>query len=238
MAISTEGKIGIALGLIGLAGAGALVVAPAPWVTAVGWTLISVAAVGGIALGVHHFQLAWVFRKSDGYLRPWVGILFACIILGAGYTGSHWPREHALPPLQPQPPAPASRLERTVFLCLSPSLPASADQIAKAREHVKQAVEIYAAGTGIPVTFSEIDNGIAYEVRYPNGSGPHPDILSDRFEVRRFEDKLLITNIVETKIDSKLIVYKTHKPGDKDFDTLIGLAETLAGVRPGGCKAL
>jgi hypothetical protein len=53
MAISTEGKIGILLGLIGLAGAGAIMIAPTElWI---GWTLIAIAGLGLAALAVYHF---------------------------------------------------------------------------------------------------------------------------------------------------------------------------------------
>jgi hypothetical protein len=48
MRISAEGKIGIALGLVGLAGAGAIMVEPTEmWI---GWTLVGIATVGGLAL--------------------------------------------------------------------------------------------------------------------------------------------------------------------------------------------
>jgi hypothetical protein len=54
MLISVEGKFGILLGLIGLAGAGAIMIAPEH--TEIGWTLIVVAVVGGGFLAYHHFS--------------------------------------------------------------------------------------------------------------------------------------------------------------------------------------
>jgi hypothetical protein len=54
MRISTEGKFGLWLGVIGLAGAGALVVAPAPIIAITGWALIGIAALGAIGLVYHH----------------------------------------------------------------------------------------------------------------------------------------------------------------------------------------
>jgi len=52
MAISTEGKIGIGLGLVALLGAGAIMVAPQElWI---GWTLIVGAIVGLVGLGIYH----------------------------------------------------------------------------------------------------------------------------------------------------------------------------------------
>jgi hypothetical protein len=53
MQISAEGRIGIWLALIGLAGAGATIVAPDH--TEIGWLLIATALIGGALLAGHHF---------------------------------------------------------------------------------------------------------------------------------------------------------------------------------------
>ncbi len=55
MQISTEGTIGIALGLVGLAGAGAIMVFPQD--IEIGWCLIAVAVIGAIWLAIAHFGL-------------------------------------------------------------------------------------------------------------------------------------------------------------------------------------
>lgn len=56
MQISTEGKIGIGLALIALGGTGALVVAPPPWGTVIGWGMIVIAGIGVVMLLIHHFR--------------------------------------------------------------------------------------------------------------------------------------------------------------------------------------
>jgi hypothetical protein len=189
MAISTEGKIGIALALIGLAGAGALVVAPAPWVTAVGWALIAVAVAGGIALGVHHFQLAWVFRKSDGYLRPWVGILLVFVILGGGYMGSHWPREQASALPHTAPVAPPAGLKaqstsaRMIFECDKP-------RSSKDDEAIKKYVALLKNVFGIDATLEPIENGVGISANGPIKPSYRP----------RFPQKIEITRLDDAKI--------------------------------------
>jgi len=53
MQISGEGKIGIALALLALFGAGAIVIWPQnEWI---GWVLIAIAVVGFVILGLYHF---------------------------------------------------------------------------------------------------------------------------------------------------------------------------------------
>jgi hypothetical protein len=52
MQISAEGKIGIALGLVGLAGAGAMMVFPQD--IEIGWVLIAIAVIGFIWLAINH----------------------------------------------------------------------------------------------------------------------------------------------------------------------------------------
>jgi hypothetical protein len=56
MHISDEGKIGVALALIGLGGAGALFVLPHPYADYVGWFLIGVTVSGFFWLGLLHLK--------------------------------------------------------------------------------------------------------------------------------------------------------------------------------------
>jgi hypothetical protein len=77
MHISFEGKIGIGLALIGLAGAGAMMVAPED--LEIGWSLITIAVVGAVFLVGYHFagrRMAWIF--------PWI------LIVGGPLIGGAW----------------------------------------------------------------------------------------------------------------------------------------------------
>jgi hypothetical protein len=54
MRVSGEGKFGILIGLVSIAGAGAIVLAPdRPWI---GWGLIAISLIGSIVLIYHHFE--------------------------------------------------------------------------------------------------------------------------------------------------------------------------------------
>jgi len=81
MQISSEGKIGIALALIALAGSGAIVIAPNQ--VSIGWGMIAVAVVGCILLVLHHFEVVWrrmiptarmplLSLLSEAKMRGWV----------------------------------------------------------------------------------------------------------------------------------------------------------------------
>jgi hypothetical protein len=69
--ISFEGKIAIALALLALLGTGAIMIAPQQmWI---GWTLVAVAVVGFVLLGIHHISSVVAPRPllclNDGGLR-------------------------------------------------------------------------------------------------------------------------------------------------------------------------
>ncbi len=104
MQISLEGKIGIWLALVGLAGAGAIMIAPEKlWI---GWGLISLAALGSTVLGFHHFGRRFAF----------IFVVIGVLRFDYWYysnMGTNPPIHPAapiqtpLPPHQPPPPPPA-----------------------------------------------------------------------------------------------------------------------------------
>jgi hypothetical protein len=65
MQISSEGYIGIGLGLLSLAGAGAVVIAPDH--TEIGWAMIALAGAGCVMLAHHHFN-NWLDRRGYAFL--------------------------------------------------------------------------------------------------------------------------------------------------------------------------
>jgi hypothetical protein len=92
MQISDEGKIGIALGLLGLGGGGALFVLPHPYADYVGWSLIGVSVLGLILLGLHHFKvrigglLLWLRRGGRQMWPQYLMVVSGAIFL-VGFVG-------------------------------------------------------------------------------------------------------------------------------------------------------
>lgn len=69
MQTTSEGKIGIALGLFGLVGGGAIMIAPNQvWI---GWVMIAVAAIGLILLAAHHFPVIRMKRAGSVIRNDW-----------------------------------------------------------------------------------------------------------------------------------------------------------------------
>jgi internalin A len=84
MAISTEGKLGILAGLVGIGGAGAIMVWPDH--LEIGWTLIGIAALGGIVLAAYHFRDVHRDRRQKERMAALAGfIVFGLASLACGY---------------------------------------------------------------------------------------------------------------------------------------------------------
>ena len=92
MRISPEGKIGIGLTLVGLAGAGAIVVAPAPWAAAIGWGMIALAGLGSILLAGHHFG-----QHSKRRMIPLIGLVASGGAFLFFVAWNFWPTKENLP---------------------------------------------------------------------------------------------------------------------------------------------
>jgi hypothetical protein len=92
MRISGEGKVGILLALLALAGGGALAVAHGPLVIVIGWVLIAVALIGGCLLAHNHFERRRVL--------PLIGMIVSVAVFVGFAAWDFWPQE-------PNPAAPS-----------------------------------------------------------------------------------------------------------------------------------
>lgn len=92
MALSTEGKLGILVGLLALGGGGAVWVAPNR--TEIGWLMIVVAAIGFGALVLHHFSgtLRRLWRPGNKARITALSGMIVCGIAALGFATIYfWP---------------------------------------------------------------------------------------------------------------------------------------------------
>jgi hypothetical protein len=98
MHISLEGKSGITLALIGLAGAGAMMIAPDH--TEIGWSFIIIAILGGAILTYYHICERSGLTWTPGHRRKMTS-LAGMIICGVGFlcfAGVYfWPMQEISP---------------------------------------------------------------------------------------------------------------------------------------------
>jgi hypothetical protein len=93
MGISSEGKIGIGLTLLGLLGAGIMSVAPLSYGVEAGWIMIAVAVVGGAMLGIHHFlpSVKRMHSHRRNRVVPLIGMLVSATTLLVFAAWYFWP---------------------------------------------------------------------------------------------------------------------------------------------------
>jgi hypothetical protein len=121
MQITAEGKLGLCLGLVALAGGGAMMVAPDKlWI---GWTLIGLAGIGGVGLGFHHFG-----RKFAAIFLA-VGVLWFAYWYYSNVLNAPTVTRIELPIVAPPTPAPlpmpprprlASTYKKMILVCDAP----------------------------------------------------------------------------------------------------------------------
>jgi hypothetical protein len=162
--ISAEGKIGIFLALIGLLGAGAIMIAPQQlWI---GWTLIAIAVVGLLILGLYHFWSR--IHTSAG--QATIGAIAIAVILSGeyGYYSGYF--ENWLPSFGPSAPPPPgqtlppglpiqSRLERFIFTCDVPP-PANEQEATEQKARLQKNIRVWADSLGVDISFVDISDGI------------------------------------------------------------------------------
>jgi hypothetical protein len=163
--ISTEGKIGIFLALIGLLGAGAIMIAPQQlWI---GWSLIAIAVIGLIILGFYHF---WG-RIHTPAGQATIGAVAIAVILSAEYGYYTGYFENGLPSfgpsVTPQSQGPTlppglpiqSRLERFIFTCDVPP-PTNDQEVAEQKARLQKNIRVWGDSLGVNISFVDLNDGI------------------------------------------------------------------------------
>jgi hypothetical protein len=240
MQISLEGKIGIWLALVGLAGAGAIMIAPEKlWI---GWGLISLAALGSAALAFHHFgrRFAFIFVVFGVlWFDSWYysNVLNAPVVQPAPIT--------APSPVSPPPASPASARSRLVsnytkmvLVCDSPNAVGKASSLKEKKAELAKYIDLMGKVFGYAVKGNVAEDELSFSVEVPQATGGtiKQDIL-----IKRSGDKLFVsvTNHMEENALSLIFAIASLYPIDPDEDVakqMRAKVEELVKVEPGKCK--
>ncbi|WP_316227755.1 hypothetical protein [Bradyrhizobium sp. SZCCHNR3015] len=193
MSVSFEGKLGILLGLLSLAGAGAIMIAPEKlWI---GWSLIVLAAAGAIALGFHHLGRRFV-AVPIGACVVWWDYWYYSSVLSRRYeqvqTAYSTPSSMASGSPSPSPgsmtPKIASTLARMILACDSPK-PAKPLSLTRRRADLAERLELLQKMYGFSVTGNVTENELTLStvVNQPFGS------MKQSWLIKRVDDKIFVS---------------------------------------------
>jgi hypothetical protein len=147
------------------------------------WVAVSIVGVLTAGTGFHilwsnlpdsvRARFSPLIWSPNGKVRAWIGIAVLCIVLGGGYTASHWPLPWMWPiQIPPSPPAPGgsgvtmppslpiqSRLERFIFTCDVPP-PASDQEAAEQKARLQKNIRVWGDSLGVDTSFVDIGDGL------------------------------------------------------------------------------
>ena len=171
MQFSPEGKTGIFLALVGLAGGGAIMIAPEKlWI---GWGLITLAALGGVALGFHHFGRRFAFMfVALGVL--WFDYWYYSYVLNAPVA-----LQNILPPAPPTPapsitppkPKLVSNYTKMVLVCDSPKATGKTPSLKERKAELAKFLDLMQKMFGYAVTGSVAEDEFSFSVEVPQPTG-------------------------------------------------------------------
>jgi hypothetical protein len=235
MEITTEGKLGLCLGLVALAGGGAMMVAPDKlWI---GWTLIALAGVGAIGLGFHHFgrKFSFLFLVT-GVL--WFDYWYYIHILSAPEAGV----ATALSSPQSLPLGQlVSRMDNLIFSCDVP-LPdqETAAKFPEQMANFKTNLEVWGDATGITYTFSPIRGGIRLVAEATTIEAKRrlysAFVSKLTIEIRRIGPQETVNLSIDIPEILRFWSFMTPDPAENDMIEVRRKIETMLGIAAGKCK--
>jgi hypothetical protein len=236
MQFSLEGKTGILLALVGLAGGGAIMIAPEKlWI---GWGLITIAALGGVALGFHHFgrRFAFIFVVF-GVL--WFDSWYYSNVLNAPVAAHIAPQivPTPAPALSPAKPKLASTMSRVILVCDSPKLE-KPPSLAKRKAELAERIDVMQKIFGYSVKGDVTDNELTLSATFNTATGS----MKQDWLAKRTGDKIFVSITNETGPDNvmRLIwVLGSLAPLDPEEDFAKQTKEKVEQflkVEPGKCK--
>jgi hypothetical protein len=238
MQFSLEGKTGILLALVGLAGGGAIMIAPEKlWI---GWGLITTAAIGGVALGFHHFgrRFAFIFVVL-GVL--WFDSWYFSNVLNAPVAVQSVLQ--IIPTPVPSPslakPKLASTMARVILLCDSPK-PEKPPSLAKRKAELAERIDVMQKIFGYSVTGDVTDNELTLSATFNTGTGA----MKQDWLAKRTGDKIYVSIKTEMGPNNPMILFwalGSLAPLDPEEDFAKQTkekAEQFLKVEPGKCKLI
>lgn len=242
MQFSLEGKTGTLLALVGLAGGGAIMIAPEKlWI---GWGLITVAAVGALALGFHHFgrRFAFIF-VALGVL--WFDYWYYSNVLNAPVAVE---AAHPIaPPIVTPTPAPSftpskpklvSNYTKMVLVCDSPKATGKTPSLKERKAELAKFLDLMQKMFGYAVTGSVAEDEFSFSVEVPQPTGGN---LKQDYLMKRSGDKVFvsITNHMPANALAFIFALASLAPIDPDEDVAKqtqAKVEEMVKVEPGKCK--
>jgi hypothetical protein len=244
MQISLEGKIGIWLALAGLAGAGAIMIAPEKlWI---GWSLISLAALGSTALGFHHFgrRFAFIFVVT-GVL--WFDYWYYSNVLNGTSPppqAQQTPTEtQPVPPVSAAPSNPKPKLlstyQKMIIVCDKPK-PEKGLSKKERQEKLDQYVDLMKKVFGYTVKAKTTEDEITLDVTPDKPLGdPTASIVRQAWFVKRAGDQLLVTVTNEyVGLLSLMLAIAQPDAADATMKSIVGQVEKFVSAEQGKCKPI
>jgi hypothetical protein len=239
MQISDEGKIGIALALLGLGGGGALFVLPHPASDYLGWSMIGTSVVGGAALAVNHFG-----RKAAVTLVI-VGVLSFYWYYSNILNGT--PTISVVPPTAPTPAGEQllSRMDKLIFACDVPLPDAeAAAKFPQTKETFKQNMDIFGDAVGMSSSVTDIRGGIRIELEANTEEARRRLLTSGTgaskltIEVRRLGPKEMVNVSVTLPEVLRFFSFMAPDPSAREIVEIQSKMEKFIGATPGACHLL
>jgi hypothetical protein len=262
--ISTEGRLGLLLGLIGLAGAGAMNVWPEQaWI---GKTLLAISAAGFVALFFYHFwgRLGVLGRPAtwspngtvqDGKVRAGIGLVLLCGLMASGYVASQWDEWSIAsiikePPHQPillPPSSLASRSDKFIFACDIPRDPKQTpEKYAEQKAELQKELKVWGDVIGFAVTTSDIEGGFRIIIEAETqeaknrmvSAGIWPAVTKVFIDVRRIGQRVIVSAYADLP---KGMEFFSMIPPDPTLPQVVTAEKQIAqflGANDGACHLI
>jgi len=241
MQISLEGKLGLGLGLIAMAGAGAMEVAPDKlWL---GWSLITTAAIGSVALGFQHFKSRFFIVLLAAGVLWFDGWFYSDVLDVATPASQPAPTPTAMLSSSPTPPNPKPRMvstyQKMIFVCDKPK-PEKGPSKKERQEKLDQYVDLMKKVFGYIVSAKATEDETTLDVILDKPIGnPVTSVVRQTWLIKRAGDQVYVT-ITNEYAGALSFMFQLAQPeaSDPTMKTIIEQVEKFTGADSGKCKPI